>query len=211
MQKGQRKGFTLVEILVTTVVIAVLAAIVIPAMAKQVTAGDPVRMASDLNNVKTGIEVFSNNLRPRFPGDIDDLVNPPDDGGGAGVDKAVDGTSYTSTQVASWKGPYVEWSMSDATIAASSSASAFRTANSYDVLNGFVRCDGSFTFAGCYTTFTNSYVSIVVRNMATSDFLRLNAVIDGTESSPSSTGLVRFDGTTTVGNVYYLSTPYQAP
>ena len=203
MKKVQRKGFTLVEILVTTVVIAVLAAIVIPAMAKQVTAGDPARMASDLNNLKTGIEVFGNNVRPRFPRDIDDLVNPID----ATADIGIDGASYTTVQVENWKGPYVEWSISDPVTAASAAATAFRTANGYPVVNGFSLCDGSTSFLGCYPTLTNPYVSIRLSAVASADFLRLNSVIDGNETYPSSTGLVRFDGT----NIYYLSTPYQAP
>jgi len=206
MSRIRRKGFTLVEILVTTVVIAVLAAIVIPAMARQVTAGDPARMVSDLNTVKTGIEVFSNNVRPKFPRDVDDLVNPID----AVTDIGVDGTSYTATHVGNWKGPYVEWSISDATIAASTGATAFRTANGYAVLNGFDLCDGSQTFGGCSLSTGNRYVTIRMANVALSDFTRLNDVIDGTETVASSTGLVRYDGTTT-GNVYYLATPYQAP
>ncbi len=206
MSRIRRKGFTLVEILVTTVVIAVLAAIVIPAMAKQVTAGDPARMASDLNNLKTGIEVFSNNVRPKFPNDVDDLVNPID----AVADIGKDLTSYTATQVANWKGPYVEWSMSDATINASTAATAFRTANGYAILNGFLLCDGSQTAGGCSGSTGNRFVTIQVANVALADFTRLNDVIDGTETVASGTGLVRYDGTTT-GNVYYLATPYQAP
>ena len=77
LSRKRRFGFTLVEVLVTTVVIGVLAAVVLPALAKQTSAADPARVSSDLNNIKMGIEVFSQNLRPDYPGDLEDLVNQP--------------------------------------------------------------------------------------------------------------------------------------
>src|SRR5438552_1404531 len=86
-------GFTLIEVLVTVVVIGVLAAVVIPAVTAQVTAGDSARVIADLNNVRTGIENFDIAVR-QFPGDIDDLVNAPGtsvSSTGANVDAAVDG------------------------------------------------------------------------------------------------------------------------
>jgi type IV pilus assembly protein PilE len=60
------KGFTLIEVLVTVVVIGVLAAVVIPAVTAQVTAGDSARVINDLNNIRTGIENFDIAVR-QFP------------------------------------------------------------------------------------------------------------------------------------------------
>src|SRR5687767_5489272 len=110
--RKRRFGFTLVEVLVTTVVIGVLAAVVLPALAKQTSAADPARVASDLNNIKMGLELFANNLRPDYPGDLEDLVNEPggalSSGGGPSSmvdDLALDLGFYSNR--ASWKGPYV--------------------------------------------------------------------------------------------------------
>src|SRR5438270_7932206 len=96
------KGFTLIEVLVTVVVIGVLAAVVIPAVTAQVTAGDSSRVIEDLNNVRTGIENFDLAVRT-MPGDIDDLVNSL-----STTNQDVNGTNYLSTQLTAWAGPYIE-------------------------------------------------------------------------------------------------------
>ena len=51
-------GFTLIEVLVTVVVIGVLAAVVIPALASMSGSADSTRLLADLNNIRTGIENF---------------------------------------------------------------------------------------------------------------------------------------------------------
>src|SRR5688500_8213345 len=119
LSRKRKFGFTLVEVLVTTVVIGVLAAVVLPALAKQTSAADPARVASDLNNIKMGIEVFSQNLRPDYPGDLEDLVNQPVDDASTSPsssndDLALDGSFYANT--ANWNGPYVAQSLSSDTV-----------------------------------------------------------------------------------------------
>src|SRR5207244_2180884 len=104
-------GFTLIEVLVTIVVIGVLAAVVIPAVTAQVTAGDSSRVISDLNNLRTGIENFDIAVR-QFPGDVDDLVNKPGQAVTstlADADADITGALYSS--VANWNGPYMEASL----------------------------------------------------------------------------------------------------
>src|SRR5687767_12478085 len=110
LSRKRRFGFTLVEVLVTTVVIGVLAAVVLPALAKQTSAADPARVASDLNNLKIGLEVFSQNMRPDYPGDLEDLVNAPNAPSSTSVtstvdDLAIDNGAYANRTL--WNGPYV--------------------------------------------------------------------------------------------------------
>ena len=88
LSRKRRFGFTLVEVLVTTVVIGVLAAVVLPALAKQTSAADPARIASDLNNIKMGIDMFAQNVRPEYPGDLEDLVREPNTTGSTTSDSA---------------------------------------------------------------------------------------------------------------------------
>src|SRR5688572_27563266 len=96
----RQRGFTLTEVLVTTVVIGVLAATMLPALMRQTTAADPARLVSELGSIKTAIEIFGQNMRPAFPGDLEDLVNSP-------IAGDVDVAAVAYTNVNRWKGPYV--------------------------------------------------------------------------------------------------------
>lgn len=102
----RRRGFTLVETVVTVGVIAVLAAVVYPQVVKQFDSADPARLAEDLNNITTGIEMFGVNARPQQPDDIEDLVIRPDPAGGS-ADSTARGALYSATEAANWLGPYI--------------------------------------------------------------------------------------------------------
>ncbi len=58
MKKNVRRGFTLPEILVTVTVIAVLAAVVVPAVTQYVNKGDAPASSSDIDQVRTAITGF---------------------------------------------------------------------------------------------------------------------------------------------------------
>src|SRR5438552_7816525 len=74
-ERSKKRGFTLVETVVTVGIIAALAAVVYPTVVKQFDSADPTRVAEDLGNVRTGIETFSINVRPLQPKDVEDLAN----------------------------------------------------------------------------------------------------------------------------------------
>ena len=71
-----RDGFTLIEVLVTLLLLSLLAAAVFPVITQQVSRGEPVKASQDLSSIRTGIETFSLNVRPSYPGDLDDLIAP---------------------------------------------------------------------------------------------------------------------------------------
>jgi type IV pilus assembly protein PilA len=93
MKKNVRKGFTLPEILVTVTVIAVLAAVVVPAVTQFTTKGDAPATASDVNQVRNAINAYVSDTR-HYPDNFSDLVNA------------------RASAVANWKGPYFAGSLS---------------------------------------------------------------------------------------------------
>src|SRR3954471_16043996 len=71
-----RRGFTLGEVLVTVALIAVLAAVVIPAVGSQITKGDLGRVSSDLLTLRSAMEQFIADVR-RYPNSVSQLTNKP--------------------------------------------------------------------------------------------------------------------------------------
>jgi len=73
MQKKVRRGFTLPEVLVTVTVVAVLAAVVVPAVTQFSTRGNTPATLSDLNAVKTAATSFVADTRT-YPQTLYDLT-----------------------------------------------------------------------------------------------------------------------------------------
>ena len=70
--KARRSGFTLPEILVTVTVIAVLAAVVVPAVTQFASKGDGPATLSDLNALKTAVTGYVTSTRayPTYLSDV---------------------------------------------------------------------------------------------------------------------------------------------
>lgn len=219
---GKRRfGFTLIEVLVTTVVVGTMAAVVVPAMIKLAPAGDPARVASDLGSVKMAIDVFSQNLRPLIPGDVEDLINKIET-----TDRSLDGVVYRQADVEKWKGPYLQWTV-DASSTSGSNSPLFKSAGGAVIHSALYRCPavstnygtGSSDDAPCtiYTGTANdnvndAYIGVKVTGIpasAGSEFKALNDVIDGaSETSPAVNGLLRQNAS---GTVFFLAAPYTKP
>lgn len=102
VRNGNRRGLTLPEVLVTLAIVSIIAAVLVPALASQISKGDAGRVAEDLKAVQTGINTFVADVR-RYPKRINQLalvINTTSD-----VD-LIAGTSYTADHVAAWRGPY---------------------------------------------------------------------------------------------------------
>jgi prepilin-type N-terminal cleavage/methylation domain-containing protein len=116
--RSARRGFTLGEVLVTVALIAVLAAVVIPAVGSQITKGDQGRLSSDLLSMRSAIEQYISDVR-RYPNSVGQLiVRPAAATSTSGPLFATTVASpcpatpsfviqYTAQEVARWRGPYL--------------------------------------------------------------------------------------------------------
>jgi general secretion pathway protein G len=102
----RRRGFTLPEVLVTITIVAVLAAVVVPAVLNQVSKGDNAALAGDVGALRTAISNFTTDTR-HYPNSIGALVNQ--------IDKDsldLTGVAYGQAAANAWKGPYFPTSQS---------------------------------------------------------------------------------------------------
>ena len=99
---SRRRGFTLPEVLVTVTIVAVLAAVVVPAVLNQVSKGDDSAVASDLTGLRTAITTFTSDVR-KYPGDVRHLAGTSLLTTALDVDSAQYGTAN-----ASYRGPYFQ-------------------------------------------------------------------------------------------------------
>lgn len=179
--RNKKHGFTLAEVLVTLSIIAIMAAVLLPALNSQIGKGDAGRVASDLTNIQTGAQAFLSDVH-RYPAALTHLTTVINTGQNDLLSQA-----YPSTLVAKWKGPYVQ----------------------KDVISP----SGIGNFAANFTTTAGgngvNYFSIQMTNVAQSDFVRIEDILDeGNLSSTSSTsGLIRWSSTNST--LTYLALPIQ--
>lgn len=106
----RRRGFTLPEVLVTITIVAVLAAVVVPAVLNQVNKGDTAGLSGDIDAIRSGISNFTTDTR-RYPADINNLIGKP-----LTTDNDLMGTAYGTAAINAWKGPYFPTPQDTATI-----------------------------------------------------------------------------------------------
>lgn len=184
----RRRGFTLVETVVTVGIIAALAAIVYPTVIKQFDAADPARVAEDLGNIRTGLEAFAVNVRPQLPGDIEDLINRPIVTAGT-LDSSSVGGVFTATEAAAWLGPYVAlsalptMSQTDTAAVTGFNARIVNRLNNYDVT--------AAAFVGGDTVPlgdpTADFVVVRIVGLSGAAFNAANQLIDGTMEADATT------------------------
>jgi prepilin-type N-terminal cleavage/methylation domain-containing protein len=108
--RNRRSGFTLPEVLVTVAIVAVLAAVVVPAVTQQLGKGDAPAFTSSVNNLRTAITSFASDVR-KLPGEISQLsvnidnANPPTTKD-LGPTPGDAGVAYTENVADRWRGPY---------------------------------------------------------------------------------------------------------
>lgn len=189
-------GFTLVEVLVTVLILGLLAAVVFPVVADRVGDADPTVVSNDLANIRTGTELFRLDVRPSLPGDVEDLVNQV-----STTDADLQGGAYSQGQISNWDGPYLDISVDPGAV---STTVVRTTAFEGQVLNDLVRFDADVNFpVGGTTTTTPNFLAIQVSNLSTSEFNEVDELIDNESTGGEDSGKLRFVG----GEMYFLAQP----
>lgn len=106
----QRRGFTLPEVLVTVAIVAVLAAVVVPAVTQQISKGDAPGFQSSVSALRMSISSFAADVR-KLPGEISQLSVDIDNGDppteeDLGPTPGDGGVAYTEAIAGRWRGPY---------------------------------------------------------------------------------------------------------
>jgi prepilin-type N-terminal cleavage/methylation domain-containing protein len=212
-----RRGFTLVETVVTVGIIAALAAVVYPTVVKQFDTADPARIAEDLGNIRTGLEAFGVNVRPQLAGDIEDLINRPIITAGT-LDSTSTGSAYTSIEQAAWLGPYVALSalptvgQTDTVAVTGFNARVINRVNTYD-LTAAAFVGGDTVPLGDPTA---DFIAVRIVGLSGAAFNAANQLIDGPMEADATTrrssGRFRCPAAAYVdnapcANAYFLAVP----
>lgn len=100
-KSSRRRGFTLPEVLVTVTIVAVLAAVMVPAVINQVAKGDLPAVSQDVAALRTSVTTFAADTRG-FPQRLSQLGKASL----ALTDTAITGSPFGAEAVAGYKGPY---------------------------------------------------------------------------------------------------------
>lgn len=176
-----RGGFTLIEILVALILIALLLGAVVPAVLNQVTKGDTNRILEDLDAVTTGMQTFRMDVK-RWPGDLEDLISAV-----STTDTDIDADPYTQGMVNKWDGAYLDGVSLDGNNALVTGA------------EGTIQND--FDVGGAFKLNNEDYITITVNGLPLSQVAAVDVAVDGAVNS--STGRVHTSGT----SLFYLATP----
>jgi general secretion pathway protein G len=98
----RRAGFTVVEVVVAAVLVAVLAALLIPAVAGRVRDGQTSALAQSLDALSHAITAYRIDVR-RYPTRLQDLTTPPP----VGTTEDPCGRVVPAAFLDNWRGPYL--------------------------------------------------------------------------------------------------------
>jgi prepilin-type N-terminal cleavage/methylation domain-containing protein len=213
-----RRGFTLIETVVTVGLLAVLASFVVPSVIRKADAADPVKVANDLNAISTALQTFSSDLKGILPGDIQDLTQPILVNSVCNLATPCDSTvthrqAYTSREAVLWRGPYLSASLArdpNAVLRSGFVADISNTLTRFDAVNGVpelcqLNGGGAVTCNGFIAT-NPLFVAVRVTGLSHDQALQVNAILDGAnELNPGFEGRFRFTADGSLA--FYLASP----
>jgi prepilin-type N-terminal cleavage/methylation domain-containing protein len=211
-RRTTRQGFTLIEVLVTLILIGLLVPFVFPIITGQIERYESIRVARDLTAFRTALNQYMANVLapPRYLNQMTGAITSTDSTAG--------GRAYSSRQVNGWIGPYLDEQL-DATLRADPAM-----ITGYDaIIQNQIRCFAN-TGNVTVTCGPGTLVAVRIDGLIGNEFELVNDLIDG-ESEPNGRGLTRSRGMgrlrftndfgidlgTSLGITWYLATPYAAP
>ena len=197
-----RGGFTLIEVLVTLILLAVLAAAIVPVVSKQSDKAEPVRVASDLAAIRSAVEAYRLDVRPSWPGDIEDLVFQPT--GVAATDPDLNGDAPGHAD--RWRGPYIDLDVVE-NVTRLDTATVVRSGFDSAIKSDFVCLSAGVTLVAAPATdcAKGDMFAVQLEDVSAGEAEELERTIDN-NSTLNVTGKFRHDGASTTG--YYIVGPY---
>lgn len=168
-----RRGYTLVETLVTVAILVVLAAVLLPALSAGGASDRLYEADAELKGLTDGIAAFFSDVG-EWPGDMDDLVSPI-----VGGDSDICGQGYSGGERNGWAGPYL---------------TTVVPAGGLDVGIGVARTTFTHVDAGDY-----DLLGIVVDGVEEDDAVALNEMVDA-DGDPAA-GTVQWSTPPVAGQV----------
>jgi len=216
--RPSRRGFTLVETVVTVGLLAVLAAFVVPSVIRKADSADPVKVANDLNAISTAVQTFSSDMKGIMPGDIQDLTQPVLVNTVCNAVAPCDSIithrlPYTASQAVLWKGPYLSASIErnpNAMLRSGYVADISNTLTRFDAVNGVpewcqLSSGGAVTCNGFIST-NPLFIAVRVTGLNREQALQVNSIIDGaSELNSGFEGRFRFTADGTLA--FFLAAP----
>jgi prepilin-type N-terminal cleavage/methylation domain-containing protein len=219
-----RRGFTLIETVVTVGLLAVLAAFVVPSVLRRAETADPLKVATDLNSISTAVQSFATDVKGGLPGDLEDLVEPILSNGACSNFNLCDSTIthrdiFTVQQIRLWRGPYLAASVSASPVSAIRSGYVANIHNSlvrYDATSGIPEfcSSGAAQMVPCpgFVVGNLLFVGVRVDSLNHTQALTVNGIIDGpNEQFPGVQGRFRFPQQSTptalATPAYFLAAP----
>jgi prepilin-type N-terminal cleavage/methylation domain-containing protein len=219
VSRRKSAGFTLVETIVTVSLLAVLAAFVVPTVIQKASAGDLVKVASDVSAIRTALATFSTDLKGGFPNQLRLLSDKP-----TTQNHFLDSTTaFTNSQINSWSGPYL------GIVISANANDSLATGYAAYIKNFITRYDADNNAAALYATpgagtggvfnpNNTIFAALTIIGLSNDEAQLVNKLIDGGDdfelttganAGANVTGRLRYDKANANGVVvaYYLAAP----
>lgn len=222
MRNALRAGFTLIELLVTLILLGLLTAVVFPVVVQQIDDAEPTKAANDFANIRTGVEIFHLNVRPVYPGDLEDLVHQIT----TNEDGDLELAGFGAGAVGRWNGPYIDAAILEDQIVGDDdkeTGNAVLTGFDLDIQNDIVCYDianNTDTGATCVDGvhfLALKVLGATVTTTSSANFDSMDDLIDnGDGFTAGKLRALETDGTTAINAtddgtevIYYLLMPYK--
>lgn len=210
----------MLEVSVAMIIVGILVAVLYPVVLQHIEYAQTMQVVRDLEHIRGGVQQFDVRVRtlPRYVVHMSEPITEND--------SSAYEFFYSPSQVNRWNGPFLDLQL-DPEMRDEETADAWHTGYDGRIYNALYCYDPElgFTLFHCPR---GSYLAVRVDGLRTSEFLRINDIIDG-ESEPdtintaftalqsSMEGKLRFHESSGVdinisfGIMYYLITPSRAP